>query len=200
MKKISKFHKRQAQHDWFLFLPQAPMSQLGSGQDNSWGPQDGPWPLGFLGCNRNELQVHRLNSVEWKQPDTRILFTKIQTAQVARAGPQGAVDVMTGVLVMWLHSTCKSIKLHNTMPVVFSVYVMLLKEWKLNKTASMWLHQESLPITVWWHCSQRQNPESSIWEMRLKTLERRPGTGRRGEDTEQWDFIIRECTAPTPWQ
>lgn len=119
---------------------------------------------------------------------------------VARAGPQGAVDVMTGVLVMWLHSTCKSIKLHNTMPVVFSVYVMLLKEWKLNKTASMWLHQESLPITVWWHCSQRQNPESSIWEMRLKTLERRPGTGRRGEDTEQWDFIIRECTAPTPWQ
>ena len=119
---------------------------------------------------------------------------------VARVGPQGAADVMTWVLVMWLHSTCKFIKLHSTMPAVFSVYVMLLKEWKLNKTASMWLCQESLPITVWWHCSQRQNPESRRWEMRLKTLERRLGTGRRGEDMEQWDFITRECAAPTPWR
>jgi len=34
--------------------------------------------------------------------------------------------------------------------------------------------------------------------MRLKTLERRPGTGRRGEDIEQWDFITPECAAPTP--
>ena len=34
--------------------------------------------------------------------------------------------------------------------------------------------------------------------MRLKTLERRPGTGRRGEDMEQWDFITLECAAPTP--
>lgn len=47
---------------------------------------------------------------------------------MARAGPQEAVDVMTGVLLVYVTAlNFKFIKLHNTMPVVFSVYVMLLK-------------------------------------------------------------------------
>lgn len=88
--------------------------------------------------NINRTGQHMLRGKQWPERDA-----------------SGGCWCYTGVLVMWLHSTFKFIKLHNTMPVVFSVYVMLLKEWKLNKTASMWLHQNSLPITVWWHSRGR---------------------------------------------
>lgn len=92
----------------------------------------------------------------------------------------------------------KFIKLHNTMPVVSLSHVMLLKEWKLNKTASMWLHQESLPSQFGDISPRGRIHGIQYMGNEAEDPERRPGTGRRGEDIEQWDFIIRECTAPTP--
>lgn len=115
------------------------MSQLGSGQGYTVRSYRMDHDLvAFVGCNRNELQVHDWTVLRKAARHKDSIYQNITDRAahapgkaVARASLRGCWCYDWGAYydcTQLLNSSSCTIRC-----LVFSVYVMLLKEWKLNK-------------------------------------------------------------------